>query len=72
MEGKRILKKLNLIQQKAVLKALTANDYLLLKGLPGEKFVEPFLFDEYEKHSAFFFLFKEPEKPKRSQQLFAC
>ncbi|KAJ6643747.1 DNA replication ATP-dependent helicase/nuclease DNA2 [Pseudolycoriella hygida] len=34
-DGKRVLQKLNIIQQKAVLKALTANDYLLLKGLPG-------------------------------------
>lgn len=33
--GKQILVGLNVIQQKAVLKALTANDYLLLKGLPG-------------------------------------
>lgn len=33
--GKQILAGLNVIQQKAVLKALTANDYLLLKGLPG-------------------------------------
>lgn len=35
-EGKRLLKKLNIIQQEAVLKALTVNDYLLLKGLPGK------------------------------------
>lgn len=33
--GKQILVSLNGIQQKAVLKALTANDYMLLKGLPG-------------------------------------
>lgn len=33
--GKQILIRLNFIQQKAVLKALTTNDYLLLKGLPG-------------------------------------
>lgn len=33
--GKQILISLNDIQKKAVLKALTANDYLLLKGLPG-------------------------------------
>lgn len=33
--GKQILIRLNVIQQKAVLKALTTNDYLLLKGLPG-------------------------------------
>ncbi|XP_037024244.1 DNA replication ATP-dependent helicase/nuclease DNA2 [Bradysia coprophila] len=34
-DGKRVLQKLNIIQQEAVLKALTVNEYLLLKGLPG-------------------------------------
>lgn len=33
--GKPILAKLNRIQQDAVVKALRANEYLLLKGLPG-------------------------------------
>lgn len=33
--GMHILKSLNSDQRTAVLKALTANDYLLLKGLPG-------------------------------------
>lgn len=35
IEGKPIFEELNQIQQAAALKALTANDYLLLKGLPG-------------------------------------
>lgn len=35
IDGKPILKELNKIQQAAILKALTANEYLLLKGLPG-------------------------------------
>lgn len=34
-DGKPILMSLNEIQRKSVLKALTANEYLLLKGLPG-------------------------------------
>lgn len=34
-KGKSILLSLNAIQREAVLKALTANEYLLLKGLPG-------------------------------------
>lgn len=34
-EGKTILRRLNPIQRTAVLKALTANDYVLIKGLPG-------------------------------------
>lgn len=33
--GKVILTRLNRIQQTAVLRALTANEYMLLKGLPG-------------------------------------
>lgn len=33
--GKSILMSLNAIQRTAILKALTANEYLLLKGLPG-------------------------------------
>lgn len=33
--GRSILNELNPIQRSAVLKALTVNDYLLLKGLPG-------------------------------------
>lgn len=33
--GKTILSELNPIQRSAVLKALTVNEYLLLKGLPG-------------------------------------
>lgn len=33
--GKAILNELNPIQRSAVLKALTVNEYLLLKGLPG-------------------------------------
>lgn len=33
--GRSILKKLNVCQQRAVLKALTAQDYFLIKGMPG-------------------------------------
>lgn len=33
--GRKLLKHLNKIQQRAVLKALTAHDYLLIKGMPG-------------------------------------
>ena len=33
--GKPILKKLNKLQQRAVLKALTTEDYCLINGLPG-------------------------------------
>lgn len=33
--GKSILKKLNKLQQRAVLKALTTEDYCLINGLPG-------------------------------------
>ncbi|CAG9854946.1 unnamed protein product [Phyllotreta striolata] len=34
-KGKHILKTLNLVQQRAVLKAITANEYFLIKGMPG-------------------------------------
>lgn len=34
-KGKEILRGLNLVQRDAALKAITANDYLLLRGLPG-------------------------------------
>lgn len=34
-KGKEILSTLNGIQRKAVLRAITANDYMLIKGLPG-------------------------------------
>lgn len=34
-DGKEILRSLNSIQRTAVLKALTSNEFLLLKGLPG-------------------------------------
>ena len=33
--GKKVLSKLNKLQQKAVLKALTCEDYCLINGLPG-------------------------------------
>lgn len=33
--GKSIMKKLNKIQQRAVLKSLIAEDFLLIKGMPG-------------------------------------
>lgn len=33
--GAKLMKKLNIEQQRAVLKALTAKDYMLLQGLPG-------------------------------------
>ncbi|XP_072401459.1 DNA replication ATP-dependent helicase/nuclease DNA2 [Diabrotica undecimpunctata] len=33
--GKAILKRLNRVQQRAVLKAITANEYFLIKGMPG-------------------------------------
>lgn len=33
--GRSILKKLNVCQQRSVLKALTAQDYFLIKGMPG-------------------------------------
>lgn len=50
-KGKELLRKLNQIQRKAILRALTANDYLLLKGLPGklmatETFLAQFLIFE--------------------------
>ncbi|XP_045462614.1 DNA replication ATP-dependent helicase/nuclease DNA2 [Harmonia axyridis] len=35
VKGLQILKRLNSIQRKAVLKAISANDYLLIKGMPG-------------------------------------
>ncbi|XP_044761350.1 DNA replication ATP-dependent helicase/nuclease DNA2 isoform X2 [Coccinella septempunctata] len=35
VKGMPILKRLNPIQRKAVLKAISANDYLLIKGMPG-------------------------------------
>ncbi|CAH1104668.1 unnamed protein product [Psylliodes chrysocephalus] len=34
-KGKTILKRLNIVQQRAVLKAITANEYFLIKGMPG-------------------------------------
>ncbi|KAF5294448.1 hypothetical protein FQR65_LT01574 [Abscondita terminalis] len=34
-KGTAILRKLNKMQQKAVLKSLSTNDYLLIKGMPG-------------------------------------
>lgn len=34
-KGAAILKRLNNVQQRAVLKALAAKDYLLIKGMPG-------------------------------------
>lgn len=34
-KGSEVLSALNSIQRKAVIRAITANDYLLLKGLPG-------------------------------------
>ncbi|XP_060534647.1 DNA replication ATP-dependent helicase/nuclease DNA2 isoform X2 [Cylas formicarius] len=34
-KGKPILKRLNQVQQRAVLKAIAAKDYLLIKGMPG-------------------------------------
>lgn len=34
-KGITILKRLNKVQQKAVLKALTANQFFLIKGMPG-------------------------------------
>lgn len=34
-KGAAILKRLNKVQQRAVLKALAAKDYLLIKGMPG-------------------------------------
>ncbi|XP_028132105.2 DNA replication ATP-dependent helicase/nuclease DNA2 [Diabrotica virgifera virgifera] len=33
--GKTILRRLNRVQQRAVLKAITANEYFLIKGMPG-------------------------------------
>lgn len=33
--GAKILRRLNKVQQRAVLKALTAQDYVLIKGMPG-------------------------------------
>lgn len=33
--GRSILKKLNVCQQRAVLRALAAKDYFLIKGMPG-------------------------------------
>nr|XP_023014382.1 DNA replication ATP-dependent helicase/nuclease DNA2-like [Leptinotarsa decemlineata] len=33
--GKQILKRLNKVQQRAVLKAIAANEYFLIKGMPG-------------------------------------
>ncbi|XP_065558238.1 DNA replication ATP-dependent helicase/nuclease DNA2-like [Artemia franciscana] len=35
VKGKKALRSLNVIQQKALLKSLLANDYLLIKGMPG-------------------------------------
>ncbi|KAG5878691.1 hypothetical protein JTB14_029759 [Gonioctena quinquepunctata] len=34
-KGKQILKRLNIVQQRAVLKAIAANEYFLIKGMPG-------------------------------------
>ena len=34
-EGAEILKQLNAVQRSAVMKALTTESYLLIKGLPG-------------------------------------
>lgn len=34
-KGKIILKRLNIVQQRAVLKALASEDYFLIKGMPG-------------------------------------
>lgn len=34
-KGKTILKRLNIVQQRAVLRAIAAEDYFLIKGMPG-------------------------------------
>lgn len=34
-DGISILRNLNTVQRKAVMRALTANEYMLIKGLPG-------------------------------------
>ncbi|XP_018569495.1 DNA replication ATP-dependent helicase/nuclease DNA2 [Anoplophora glabripennis] len=34
-KGKAILRRLNVVQQRAVLKAIAANDYFLIEGMPG-------------------------------------
>ncbi|KAJ8949315.1 hypothetical protein NQ318_006740 [Aromia moschata] len=34
-KGKQILRRLNMVQQRAVLKAIAAKDYFLIKGMPG-------------------------------------
>ncbi|CAG9821751.1 unnamed protein product [Phaedon cochleariae] len=34
-KGKEILRKLNIVQQRAVLRAIAANEYFLIKGMPG-------------------------------------
>lgn len=34
-KGKVILRRLNVVQQRAVLKAIAANDYFLIEGMPG-------------------------------------
>ncbi|KAJ8964340.1 hypothetical protein NQ314_004983 [Rhamnusium bicolor] len=34
-KGKPILRRLNIVQQRAVLKAIAANEFFLIKGMPG-------------------------------------
>lgn len=34
-KGKAILRRLNVVQQRAVLKAIAAEDYFLIEGMPG-------------------------------------
>lgn len=46
--GRPILEPLNMCQRRAVLKALTANDYFLIKGMPGTgelNFVTNFVYE---------------------------
>lgn len=35
IKGKDVMKSLNSVQKRAILKALTAHDYILIKGMPG-------------------------------------